>query len=61
MLQAGLIVAGWDAQKGGSVWGIPLGGTLLEQPFTIGMPPACLTLPFEPLYIMSTLAVCVKR
>ena len=36
MLQAGLIVAGWDAQKGGTVWGVPLGGTLLEQPFTIG-------------------------
>ena len=37
MLQAGLIVAGWDSQKGGSVWGVPLGGTLLEQPFTIGL------------------------
>lgn len=36
MLQAGLIVAGWDAQKGGTVWGVPLGGTLVEQPFTIG-------------------------
>jgi len=38
MLQAGLIVAGWDAQKGGTVWGVPLGGTLIEQPFTIGTP-----------------------
>lgn len=36
MLQAGLIIAGYDAQKGGSVWGIPLGGTLIEQPFTLG-------------------------
>ena len=36
MLQAGLIIAGWDEVKGGSVWGVPLGGTLVEQPFTIG-------------------------
>mmetsp|Transcript_12590 Transcript_12590/g.15182 ORF Transcript_12590/g.15182 Transcript_12590/m.15182 type:complete len:230 (-) Transcript_12590:358-1047(-) len=35
-LQAGLIVAGWDKQNGPSVWAIPLGGTLLNVPFTIG-------------------------
>lgn len=36
MLQAGLIVAGWDASEGGTVWAIPLGGTLLRVPYAIG-------------------------
>lgn len=36
MLQAGLIVAGWDKHEGGSVYAIPLGGTLVKTPFTIG-------------------------
>jgi 20S proteasome subunit beta 1 len=36
MLQAGLIIAGFDAGAGGSVWAIPLGGTLLKVPFAIG-------------------------
>jgi 20S proteasome subunit beta 1 len=36
MLQAGLIVAGFDAGAGGSVYAIPLGGTLLRVPFAIG-------------------------
>ncbi|PSC73786.1 Proteasome subunit beta type-6 [Micractinium conductrix] len=35
-LQAGLIVAGWDKQEGGSVYAIPLGATLVKVPFTIG-------------------------
>ena len=35
-LQAGLIVAGWDSKRGGSVYAIPLGGTLVEVPFAIG-------------------------
>lgn len=35
-LQAGLIVAGWDRHEGGSVYAIPLGGTLVKVPFTIG-------------------------
>lgn len=35
-LQAGMIVAGWDRHAGGSVWAVPLGGTLLQVPFTIG-------------------------
>lgn len=35
-LQAGIIVAGWDAKNGGSVWNIPLGGSLHRQPFAIG-------------------------
>ena len=39
MLQAGLIVAGWDARDGGSVFGVPLGGTLVKVPFTIGAAP----------------------
>ena len=36
MLQAGLIVAGWDKHEGGAVYAIPLGGTLIKVPFTIG-------------------------
>lgn len=34
--QAGLIVAGWDRHEGGAVYAIPLGGTLVRVPFTIG-------------------------
>ena len=40
MLQAGLIVAGWDARDGGSVFGVPLGGTLVKLPFTLGAAPS---------------------
>ncbi|KAL3644252.1 proteasome chaperone 1 [Castilleja foliolosa] len=36
MLQTGLIVGGWDKYEGGKIYGIPLGGTVLELPFTIG-------------------------
>jgi 20S proteasome subunit beta 1 len=36
MLQTGLIVGGWDKYEGGKIYGVPLGGTLIEQPFTIG-------------------------
>jgi 20S proteasome subunit beta 1 len=35
-LQAGIICAGWDDKKGGSVYSIPLGGTCVEQDFAIG-------------------------
>jgi 20S proteasome alpha/beta subunit len=35
-LQSGMIVAGWDKYGGGSVYGIPLGGTLLRLPFSSG-------------------------
>lgn len=35
-LQAGIIVAGWDKYHGGSVYNIPLGGSLHKQPFAIG-------------------------
>ena len=38
MMQAGLIVAGWDKHEGGAVYAIPLGGTLIKVPFTIGEP-----------------------
>ena len=41
MLQAGLIVAGWDKVEGGSVFAVPLGGTLVKVPFSIGQP-ACM-------------------
>ena len=37
MLQAGLIVAGYDSQEGGQVYGLPLGGTLVKVPFAIGV------------------------
>ncbi|KAI5348402.1 hypothetical protein L3X38_001289 [Prunus dulcis] len=36
MLQTGLIIGGWDKYKGGKIYGVPLGGTILEQPFAIG-------------------------
>eukprot|EP00914_Ancora_sagittata_P023302 GHVO01046124.1.p1 GENE.GHVO01046124.1~~GHVO01046124.1.p1 ORF type:complete len:205 (+),score=36.29 GHVO01046124.1:29-616(+) len=36
MLSAGMIVAGWDEREGAQVYSIPLGGTLLRQPFSIG-------------------------
>ncbi|MCO5571300.1 hypothetical protein L7F22_025038 [Adiantum nelumboides] len=35
-LEAGLIVGGWDKYEGGSIYGIPLGGTLLKLPFATG-------------------------
>lgn len=36
MLQTGLIVGGWDKYEGGKIYGVPLGGTILDLPFTIG-------------------------
>nr|ABK92997.1 unknown [Populus trichocarpa] len=36
MLQTGMIIGGWDKYEGGKIYGVPLGGTLLELPFTIG-------------------------
>lgn len=36
MLQAGMIVAGWDDEGGGSVFALPLGGSLIKVPFSIG-------------------------
>ena len=35
-LQAGIIVAGWDAKEGGKVFSVPLGGSCHQQPFAIG-------------------------
>mmetsp|Transcript_16387 Transcript_16387/g.53529 ORF Transcript_16387/g.53529 Transcript_16387/m.53529 type:complete len:240 (+) Transcript_16387:78-797(+) len=35
-LEAGMIVAGWDEVEGGVIYGIPLGGSLIKSPFTIG-------------------------
>lgn len=29
-------MAGWDKHEGGAVYAIPLGGTLIKVPFTIG-------------------------
>ncbi|KAK9946735.1 hypothetical protein M0R45_012182 [Rubus argutus] len=36
MLQTGLIVGGWDKYEGGKIYGVPLGGTVIEAPFAIG-------------------------
>ncbi|KAK0056447.1 proteasome subunit beta type-6 [Biomphalaria pfeifferi] len=35
-ISAGIIVAGWDKQKGGQVYSIPLGGMLQRMPYSIG-------------------------
>jgi 20S proteasome subunit beta 1 len=35
-LMAGIIVGGFDEQKGGQVYTIPLGGAMVRQPFSIG-------------------------
>lgn len=35
-LSAGIIVAGWDKETGGSVYNIPLGGGLFKGPWAIG-------------------------
>lgn len=35
-LLAGMIIAGWDPVSGGTVYEIPLGGTLIKQKFAIG-------------------------
>jgi 20S proteasome subunit beta 1 len=35
-LSAGIIVGGWDKEKGGQVYSIPLGGMMVRQPATIG-------------------------
>jgi len=35
-LMAGIIVGGWDPKNGGSVYNIPLGGSLVKQEYAIG-------------------------
>lgn len=35
-LMAGIIVGGYDEKKGGQVFTVPLGGSLVQQPFAIG-------------------------
>jgi len=35
-LMAGIICAGWDEEKGGQVYTIPIGGMLVRQPVAIG-------------------------
>lgn len=35
-LSAGIIVGGWDKENGGSVYNIPLGGGMFQQPWAIG-------------------------
>ncbi|KAG6489278.1 hypothetical protein ZIOFF_050547 [Zingiber officinale] len=36
MLQMGVIIGGWDKYEGGQIYSVPLGGTILKQPFAIG-------------------------
>ncbi|CAD6253405.1 unnamed protein product [Miscanthus lutarioriparius] len=36
ILQAGMIVGGWDKYKGGQIFSVPLGGMILKQPFAVG-------------------------
>ncbi|CDW53426.1 proteasome (prosome, macropain) subunit, beta [Trichuris trichiura] len=35
-LTAGLIVCGWDRQKGAQIYSIPIGGMILQQSWTVG-------------------------
>lgn len=35
-IQAGIIVAGWDEVNGGTVYNIPLGGSLIQAPYAMG-------------------------
>jgi 20S proteasome subunit beta 1 len=35
-LSAGIIVGGWDAEAGGTVYNIPVGGGIFRQPWAIG-------------------------
>ena len=35
-LMAGIIVAGWDEVNGGQVYSVPIGGTMVRQPYSIG-------------------------
>lgn len=35
-LSAGIIVAGWDEYKGGQIYAVPMGGSLIPRPWTIG-------------------------
>lgn len=34
-LLAAMIVAGWDRQRGGRVYGVPIGGTVVELPWSV--------------------------
>lgn len=35
-LMAGILVAGWDKHKGGQVYSIPVGGAMMQRPYSIG-------------------------
>ena len=35
MLMAAMIVAGWDERGGGQVFGVPISGTLVQEPWAI--------------------------
>ncbi len=56
-LSAGMIVAGHDARDGGSVYALPLGGTLVKVPFSIGERPVRLGCLRPPL----CLAACLQH
>jgi 20S proteasome alpha/beta subunit len=46
-LSAGIIVAGWDKENGGSVYNIPLGGGMFQQPWAIGGEHLGITAPYS--------------
>jgi 20S proteasome alpha/beta subunit len=31
-----MIIGGWDKYEGGQIFSVPLGGTIMRQPFAIG-------------------------
>lgn len=35
-LTAGIIIAGWDEEKGGQVFALPIGGALLQREYATG-------------------------
>ena len=57
---AGIIVAGWDPVGGGSVWGIPLGGTLVKQKYAIGGERVCARARVCVLCVCVCVCVCVR-
>lgn len=34
MLLGAMVVGGWDPERGGQIYGVPIGGTLVEQAWT---------------------------
>lgn len=60
MLQTGLIVGGWDKYEGGKIYGIPLGGTIIEQPFAIGGMFSCLQVILLYIFLLHLFGCLIK-